>query len=165
MPDDLVTIASYPNSAEAEVARLTLDAEGIKGWLANEGLVTNVWLLGNAVGYVKLQVATSVADRARVLLRTAGEWPSDAEEEASAGDEEEAELPVTADGDEEAARAWRAAIFGLMFCPLLLYSVYVLICLVGSERPLSSRGRRHVVYALLVDAMVFGFLFAIFKLT
>ncbi|HET6881015.1 MAG TPA: hypothetical protein VFI31_12715 [Pirellulales bacterium] len=137
MPNDLVTIASFPNAAEAEVARLALDAEGIKSCLADEGLVTNVWLLGNAVGYVKLQVAVSDAERAQVLLGTStGEWPSDAEEEAFAGDEEETESPITAAGDEEARRAWRAAIFGVLFCPPLLnlYSVYVLIPLEAPSR-------------------------------
>src|SRR5215469_11424382 len=105
MPEDLVTIASYPNAAEAGVARLALEAEGIKSYLADEGLVTNVWLLDNAVGYVKLQVAASDAEAAQVVLgRTIGEWPSDAEEEA-AGEEEEGE-PI-ADGDDDARRAWR----------------------------------------------------------
>jgi hypothetical protein len=168
MANDLVTIASYPNSAEAEGARLALDAEGIKSCLAGEVLVTNVWLLGNAVGYVKLQVAANDAERAQALLgMTSGEWPSDAEEEASAGAEEEAEPPITADGDEEARRAWRAAIFGVLFCPPLLnlYSVYVLIHLGGSERQLSlsPRGRRHVLYALVVDAIVFALVFASVK--
>jgi hypothetical protein len=153
MPTHLVTLASYPNTAEAEVARAALEAEGIES-------VTNAWMLGNAVGYVKLQVVARDTKRAQVVLESiTGVSRSDADGETSAREEEEP--PDHADGDEDARRAWWAAIFGIDFCPLLLhlYSVYVLIRLGCSKRQLSPRGRRHVVYALVVDALVFALIF------
>jgi hypothetical protein len=67
-PKDLVTIGSFRFVPEAEAARLHLAHEGIQAFLANAQMVNTDWFLGNATGYVKLDVAGSQAVEARALL-------------------------------------------------------------------------------------------------
>jgi membrane protease YdiL (CAAX protease family) len=69
--DKLVTIATYNTPSQAEVARLILEEEGIKTFLADDNLVGMNWFLSNAVGGAKLQVAASEAERAKDILKTA----------------------------------------------------------------------------------------------
>jgi len=69
MADDLVTLATYRFAAKAEAARWVLEQEGIRAFVADSNLVTNDWFLGNAIGYIKLQVVRSQADAALAILR------------------------------------------------------------------------------------------------
>jgi hypothetical protein len=127
MPGELVTIASYPNAAEAEIARAALESEGIKGYTTDDEVVGAVWLLGNAVGYVKLLVAADDTQRAQAVLRAAGtQSQGDSLAEASSEAEEDGPADTTNLGDDEARRAWRAAVFGLVFFPPLLIVVIAL---------------------------------------
>jgi hypothetical protein len=71
MDDDLATVGSYQFLAEAEAARSHLEAEGIPAFLADAEVVNMDWLLGNAVGYIKLQVPRGRADAARAVLDAA----------------------------------------------------------------------------------------------
>lgn len=66
--DDLVTVATFRAAPEAELAKTALDAEGIEAFIADAETVTMDWLLGIAIGDVKIQVARSVAERAREIL-------------------------------------------------------------------------------------------------
>ena len=66
--DDLVTVSTFRTAPEAELAKTALDAEGIESFIADAETVTMDWLLGIAVGDVKIQVARSVAERARDIL-------------------------------------------------------------------------------------------------
>ena len=66
--DDLVTVGTFRAAPEAELAKTALDAEGIEAFIADAETVTMDWLLGIAVGDVKVQVAASVAERARAIL-------------------------------------------------------------------------------------------------
>jgi hypothetical protein len=68
MPRDLVTIATYRFLPEAEAARLCLEAEGLLPFLADVEIVNMDWLLGNAVGNIKLQVPRAQAEQALELL-------------------------------------------------------------------------------------------------
>lgn len=170
IPDDLIVIASYSNAAEAEIARAVLERERLQSCLADEGIVTNFWLLGNAVGYVKLLVAASDGERARAILRDADQSrPEDAEDAARSGgaNGDENEIDAIAMVDDEARRAWRAAVLGVLFCPPLLkvYSVYFLLKLSSSEQGMTDRGRRAAVGATLVNLLVFLFLAAAFVAT
>ena len=83
MADNLVNVASYEFLQQAEGAKLDLEAEGISAFVADATLVTTNWFLGNAVGYIKLQVPASQADRAKeVLARIAAEGDIHAGDEA-----------------------------------------------------------------------------------
>lgn len=87
MSDRAVTIATYPFAAEAHFFRDQLEAEGIKAFVADENVVTNDWFLGNAVGYIKLQVREADAEAAHAVLarsrKEAGRWSTPEDEAGS----------------------------------------------------------------------------------
>jgi hypothetical protein len=64
---DWVTVASFRDLAEAEMARVTLDAEGIRCYLADAELIRLDWTLSTALGGIKLRVPAR--DRERALGR------------------------------------------------------------------------------------------------
>jgi len=69
MPDNPVTVGSFQFAPEAEVARMCLAEEGIRAFIIDGEIVTADWFLGNAVGYIKLQVAESQAEAALAVLQ------------------------------------------------------------------------------------------------
>ncbi|MEX0586029.1 MAG: DUF2007 domain-containing protein [Pirellulales bacterium] len=69
MPTELVTVRRCINVNEAELAKMLLEAEGIRAYLADATFVSMDWLLGNAVGWIKVQVADNDADGALAILR------------------------------------------------------------------------------------------------
>ncbi len=68
MGNVLVTVATYADPVEANLAKNNLEAAGIQAFLANEETVDMVWPIGNAIGWIKIQVGTDDADFARALL-------------------------------------------------------------------------------------------------
>lgn len=70
MSDALVTVASFPTLPEAEAAKLHLESEGIPANLIDAEIVSMDWLLGNAVGFIKLQVPQSKAEVAAALIES-----------------------------------------------------------------------------------------------
>ena len=74
MSDKLVTIANFAFGADpvcqAELAKMKLNAEGIKCFLAGRNFVGTYWLCSMADQGVKLQVKESDAKRALEILGT-----------------------------------------------------------------------------------------------
>jgi hypothetical protein len=70
MADDLVTVARFQFLPEADAARAYLEGEGLRVFLADYETVNMDWLLGNAIGNIKLQVISSQADKALALLES-----------------------------------------------------------------------------------------------
>lgn len=68
MSDRFVTLESYQFLPEAEAVRMHLASEGINAYLADSETVSTEWSLGNAVGYIKLQVPQYQWDQARDLV-------------------------------------------------------------------------------------------------
>jgi hypothetical protein len=64
----LVTIATFLTPEDAQVARLALQSEGIPSYLEGAEFVGNLWYLGNATGWVKLQVEKTFEHRAREIF-------------------------------------------------------------------------------------------------
>lgn len=100
MAEQLVTIATFDLPPKARLAQNVLEEAGIKAVVADETVVGMDWLLGNAVGWVKLQVMEADADRAVAVLEESlgtGDEPADPEvlaaEAEAAGAEEGAEPP------------------------------------------------------------------------
>jgi hypothetical protein len=161
MSGKLVTIATFDQAAKARLAQNTLTEAGIKATVADEMVVTMDWLLGPAVGFIKLQVLDEVSDRAVNVLE--GEFGADGEglgprsiddEELAAqaeaarpeGGEErslpsEPELAASDDREDAARRMVFAAAIGLFFPPLVFYAVYLFLNAAFGEGTLSSRGR------------------------
>jgi len=67
---DFITIRSFDNYVSAHIAMGRLEEDGIKCWLKDENTVTIDPILTNAVGGIKLMVATTQAERALSILRT-----------------------------------------------------------------------------------------------
>ena len=69
-----------------------------------------------------------------------------------------AEPPLgdTTDGDEIAARAWRAAVLSTVLCPPLLtvYSVWLVLKIAFADHPLSAAGMRKFYGAMAVNVLV-----------
>jgi hypothetical protein len=137
--------------------------------------------LSNALGGIKLQVAEPRAAQARIVLQE--------QLDGSAGDQDELtqeaiasttipagpgeELPPEDDGsdstepeptgrEEDAERAFRGAVFGLLFFPLEFYASYLLLTVLFSSESLAgrSRGRAFVAAAInvpyMLSVLVFG---------
>jgi hypothetical protein len=175
MGNDLVTVASFADPVEANLAKNRLEASGIPAFLANEETLDMVWYWGNAMGWIKLQVGDKDASNARAILDQHDELetPADSEVELQVGPEagpEEGSLepfedeagddpdrPSTA-RDQDAERAARGALLGILFLPLELYAFYLLLKVVLSRESLGDRERRNAIFAAVINLpIIFGF--------
>ncbi len=66
--NSLVTVATFDNLPKAEMARILLNQDGLVAVLTDGNMVATDWLLSNAIGGIKLQVAVEDADRALLIL-------------------------------------------------------------------------------------------------
>lgn len=155
---DVVTIASFEDAIEANLAKQDLEAEAIAAFLADEITLNVAWHLKVAVRWIKLQVPEPEVERALSVLAEAEAFNSSAPSNwiellpqptlDSAQDEEfnSASHPNDEDGiriswaDETVERMFRAAIFGLIFLPIQLYSLWLLVRLIVSRR-IASRNQ------------------------
>jgi hypothetical protein len=96
---DLVTVASFPNSAEAALAKNLLEAKGITAFV-EEDATGDLFHLASPFGEVKLQVEEKDAEPARAILDSAQRHEL-AAETAREGKEAAGEAP--ADGPTETA--------------------------------------------------------------
>jgi hypothetical protein len=84
---DLVTVGSYPNSAEATLVKNLLEAEGIPAFVVDDA-IGDLFHLASPFGEAKVQVAEEHAEQARAILdaaqrhELAGEAAADAEAHA-----------------------------------------------------------------------------------
>jgi hypothetical protein len=62
------TIATFSKPEDAHLLRMRLNAGGIEAFVQDENMVQMDWLLSNAVGGVRVQVADEDADAARDYL-------------------------------------------------------------------------------------------------
>lgn len=66
----LVTAATYSFPYEAEIARSTLESEGITAFVADAHTINMQWLYSNAMGGVRVQVYKKNLDVAQEILNT-----------------------------------------------------------------------------------------------
>ena len=142
---ELVTIASFSDSVQAAFARNILEEAGVQAFLADEAMVSMAWYLAGALAGIKLQVAAEDVQRARaVLAESAGDvqrspdWIEEEEEEATSR-------------EQNAQRALKAAVFGLLFCPLELYAFWLLLKVVFSDERLADKPRRCALLAAVFN--------------
>lgn len=127
MSDNLVTVATFNSPAEAVLAKNQLEAEGIRAFLIDEESINMLWLLGTALGGVKLQVSEDQWEQADQILQermaepvdeeaAKEDWREECGEEGISTPAEETWEPEsikTTEGEGVASRAWLAAVFGL----------------------------------------------------
>jgi hypothetical protein len=92
MAGNLVTIATFDLPAKARLAQNELEAAGIKATVADEQTVTMDWLLGNAIGWVKVQVLEEDAERAVAVLEESLGKDEPVDEETLAAEAEAAQV-------------------------------------------------------------------------
>ena len=156
MSDRFVTVATFHEPVAAALAKYFIDSEGIPAVLFDEDTIATDWMLSGAIGGIKLQVARGHLERAEMLLSQIRAEREDAAAEAEADEEM---MPQTAIATQEIAeelqaeredqaeinqltdKLFRSAVFGLVFWPLQLYTLYLLAAIAGSEGTVSQNRR------------------------
>src|SRR6266568_6454810 len=87
MADELVTVGNFQYLPEAEFAQMRLEAEGIQAFVADGQLLNNSWFLGNAIGYIKIQVPAAQAEAAAAILERMGALQKERESPGRAQDD------------------------------------------------------------------------------
>ena len=82
MADEIVTVATFSTAAEAEAAKLDLEAEGIMASVTD----TDWTVLGIPSANAKLEVRQEDAERASQLLEHHGHTPLEDDDDADAPD-------------------------------------------------------------------------------
>ena len=72
MSQDLCTLHSYWSVEEAHLARVQLEAAGIRAFISDEQTLGMAWHLGNALQGAKLQVREEDVEQAEAILAEAG---------------------------------------------------------------------------------------------
>jgi hypothetical protein len=67
-PDELVTVASFPDVPEAQLARERLELEGVQAFVIDALTAGVMPYLAGSTGGVRLQVVAKDAERAREIL-------------------------------------------------------------------------------------------------
>jgi hypothetical protein len=163
---DLVTVTMFSDPIEANLAKNHLGASEIQAFLANEEILDMAWYLGNAIGWIKLQVRGQDVDTARAVLDqdedpqmwsdvdSAGiSFEGDLPEPIPEHDHEEADEldPTPTVRERNADRAFRGAVIGLLFVPIQLYVFYLLLRIFVSNESLSCRERRKAIIAAFIN--------------
>lgn len=78
MPEELVTVAEFNESVEAEMAKMRLESAGLEVFLSGE----NARYMEPGLGPLQLQVKAEDAEDARAILADPGE-PTDEEIDAA----------------------------------------------------------------------------------
>jgi hypothetical protein len=160
MSDELVTVATFGDVVEANIARSRLEASGIEAVLADDRLVGVMPLLTGAIGGIRLRVRESDAEKAISALDT-GESEDEAPEVQGAALPPEDPAEPLSIREKKADRALKGAVLGLLFLPLQLYvlSLLVDIFYLSSERLRPDKRRRARIAALINIPVVVGFFF------
>ncbi len=168
MADRLVTIATYWNLIEANLAKSRLQEAGLRVTIADDEMVGALWHLSNAISGVKIQVLECDADAALAALQLHEDEYEDPdfedapEPELPSVEEEIAEdVPETAVAQEpetvlnrrqeNAAHAYRCAMFGLVLFPLQFYVSWLLLKVYLSDDPLGIEARGKVIIAAIIN--------------
>ncbi len=162
MSDALVTLASFADPTEAALARNALEEAGIRAALSDETMVSMFWHMTGAVGGVKLLVAASDLVRAEALLAELRAEPLDGtaghstDAPAADGDQpddepgrepDDEDWPALSPREQDAERALKSAILGILFCPLQVYACWLLVKVFASSQPLAPRQRTRALVA------------------
>jgi len=145
MVTNFVTVATFANSIEANLAKQMLQAGGIRCYLANEMTVDTVWYWTIAVGWIRLQVPQADVELAWSILGETDLNVPDAE------DQIDEDIEKISWADETADRAFRSAVLGLGFLPLYFYSLWLLVRLLISRRRLSQNRIIKVIFAVFFN--------------
>ena len=159
MPRDLVCVGCFNTTELAHVARFALESEGIPSYIDNEWVSSMNWAMTDAVGGVKLRVGSLDAESASEILASRAQYNwEDGEEDlarnAARGDTatDGSSSIVTNEREENALRAFRGSVIGLLFLPLHFYIFYLLVFKVfGSDKPLRTQRKQQAIIAAVIN--------------
>jgi hypothetical protein len=153
MVNDFVTVATFTNSPEANLAKQRLEAEGVRCLLLNESTVNVAWHLSVAVGWIQLQVAQEDVDVAKSILVSELDYQPVTQAESKKFDQEDDDIPPLSWADKTADRAFVASVIGILFVflPIQIYSLWLLLYLLIKRQPVSPNRRIKVIVALVLD--------------
>lgn len=103
----LETVAVFTGPWEAHIARGRLEAEGIPAYVIHENHIWAAWVLSNALGGVKLQVAVEDAERARQIYAAHVQGDFEQELDASAAEPVQPVCPACGAGDFDSRISWQ----------------------------------------------------------
>jgi hypothetical protein len=172
MSNEHVTVATFDNEVDAAMARNYLESGGVRAFLLDDTTVSMDWALSNAVGGIKLQVKASDLGRAEFLL---GQLPDNVKENCEPAPSlatafatpETVEQLNEEDGPENPKdlavdRLFQVSVFGLLFCPLQVYALWLLLTLPTIEGPMSANRQWKVWVSVVLSVPLFVLLMAVF---
>jgi tetratricopeptide (TPR) repeat protein len=161
MSERLLTVATFANPVEAHLAKNRLESAGIKAFLEGQETVGMAWHLTNAFGGIKLQVPEADAiDATAILQDNAGdELPADdAEEDLSPAIAEDRAESAPTNREQNADRALRGSILGLLLPPVQFYVTWLLAKVLVSKTRLGAVQRKHALVAAVINLpLMLGF--------
>jgi len=155
MKDELVTLATFPNSIEANLAKDALAAEGIHAYVDGDDAGSVLGMMTSSLG-LRLRIRREDLKAARQVLGEIEpvDVPDDAVGEAFVDVNESPATPDDPDRltrrEEDADRAFRSAIIGFFFCPLQVYTLWLLARVYFSDERLGPKQRRRTWIAVAV---------------
>ncbi len=172
MSENLVTVGTFSNTTEAALVANRLRDADILAVISDDFIVTADFLLGNAIGWIKVQVPDDAFERAMDLLEVPVEpvpveeipWDQPNEEDADLVPEEKERIeeerrqlpPPDAPVSEDELltnRAYRIAIAGLLLFPPLphFFVLYLLLKIASGGSELSVRATIRYYAALFIS--------------
>jgi len=142
--DELVCVANFTTAEQAAIAQINLEAQGIRCALSNQTTAGLFWYMSDAIGGVGILVAKTDQAKALELLDELASNKTDLIGDAWKinPDDESQNLATEPDSpmsarEENANRALRGAVLGVLFAPLQLYVFYLLLFKVfASDEPI-----------------------------
>jgi hypothetical protein len=138
MSHELRTLHSYWSVEEAHLARVQLEAAGVRAFVADATTLGMAWHLGNALEGAKLQVAEEDVERAAEVLEQDENWKADGGEFPETGDDgvidAEQSGPESKDhgGTLDSVDSLRKPIIWLLLWPVMVVALACVVLLVTS---------------------------------
>lgn len=150
----LVIITSYMWVYEAHLAKALLESYDIEAFVSDDNIVTVDPLASVAYGGVKVMVSEDEAVRALEILRNheSGQGAENSQDSEKPETESDGHSPHPA--EDLARRAYVAAVFGIAFIPLQLYSLWLLVRFYPQRSRASRSARRKAIGALLFNSLL-----------
>ncbi|MEE8105608.1 MAG: hypothetical protein V3T86_08760 [Planctomycetota bacterium] len=125
----IVTVASFDNELQANLARVHLEAAGLRPTLVNQIIVT----CGEAGEFIELQVHATEANHARALLpRASGRAPSHSPQA-------------------RIRRASDLAVLGICLPPLTICSIWMVLSVRHQAALLGAKDRQRLRWAVAMN--------------
>lgn len=147
MSGELITVQSFPEVIEAELARAKLEAVGIAAHVADANTATLDWQLVNALGGIRVQVAKEDYAKALGVLQSRFEEVVDGE--AGTG-LESAPMRGLNGREVKAERAAKVALLSLMLPGLQFYAAVLLFGVWRETGELRPPVKRQLTFAAVL---------------